>query len=45
MMEVFNITNGGRKHAKSPMHEGKHATMEGGDAELEVAGDTRERQG
>ena len=27
--EVFNVTNGGRKLAKSPMHEGKHATMEG----------------
>ena len=27
--EIFNVTNGGRKLAKSPMHEGKHATMEG----------------
>ena len=27
--EVFNVTNGGRKLAKSPMHEGKHTTMEG----------------
>ena len=27
--KVFNVTNGGRKLAKSPMHEGKHVIMEG----------------